>query len=117
MQSSGQRSSTLVPNIANLIGFRATITGNLGVDPDPVAELRVQMAELGRDENAYLDGDPAMFGTPVDYMIADAVVGYRTSDPPTDQTLVRSFQFQVASVQTSDLPFSFCVDNVEMIFQ
>ena len=101
----------------NIIGFRATVEGEL-----PATEIRVQFAETGnRNESAYLRVQGP--GT-ADYLFADAQVWYSLEDedteaslPPANVESIMSIQFQVATIDDVDTAFNFCVSDVRPILQ
>lgn len=100
------------PKLASMIGFRLSVTGVAG------SAFRVTMGQADREENCFITANEADItnGATVDYLFADATVEYSPSDPLVDATQVRALQLQVASSETADVPFDFCVQSVQILF-
>jgi len=99
-------------NLSNLTGFRLTIVAA----EFPASELRVTMAEEGRNESTFINAEKvATLGQSYDYLFADAVVGYDSGADPINIPNVNALQIQVSSVTSADTPFDFCVEDITPI--
>jgi hypothetical protein len=109
---------TASPGLADMTGFRIVLSGTIGTLRVTPGEADATEENGLRKENTFITADQADADakTPVDYLFSESTVEYSSSAPPINVDQIRSLQFQVASSETKDTPFDFCVESIEVLF-